>query len=373
MKSRIYLLIALLAILAAVLVFTCNNQKENSDIKVACNLPMTGYIGYYGEWIQHGLEMGKNDIAKEADSLGISFTFDYQDNKGETKDAITIFQKQLASKPDIYMSGITSQTMAILNQIHKNDLTQILWSWTPLELDPTYKDFRCWVNYGLEGKHITEYCLSKAPKKVAYLHLNILGAKVQCDEVVVPALKASNPDMEIYVEEFPVETTSFRDLAMKVKNFDADVIVMSGFKEHILNITKDFKTYGIDKNKVLCSMDLLDALEEASNEVLEGYHVTAPAFNIPELQSPKTKEWIERFVKENKKQPTYTEAYGYDAMMVLFEAAKMSKQDGSSLSDCLRKVDIEGVTGRLKFDANGELEDNLHIGVFHDGLLSIEK
>lgn len=348
-------------------------KKESSDaIKVACNLPMTGYIGYYGEWIQHGLELGRADIEAEANELGIKFEFDYQDNKGETKEAITIFQKQAISSPDIYMSGITTQTMSILDQIHKKGLTQIMWSWTPLELDPAQKDFRCWVNYGVEGKHISEYCLSKNPQKVAYLHLDILGAKVQCDDVVVPALKKQNPNIDIYIEEFPVETSNFRDIATKVKSFEADVIVVSGFKEHILNITKDFQTYNIDKSKVLCSMDLLDALEEASNEVLEGYHVTAPAFNIDELQSDKTKTWIEKFVKENGKQPTYTEAYGYDAMCMLFEAAKISKKESISIADALRKVDIEGVTGNLKFDKNGELKDNLHTGVFHDGVLVLE-
>ena len=363
----------LLIVLSILAIAFCGCKKESSDaIKVACNLPMTGYIGYYGEWIQHGLEMGRADNEAEATELGIKFDFDYQDNKGETKDAITIFQKQAAKNPDVYMSGITTQTMSILEQIHKKGFTQIMWSWTPLELDADQKDFRCWVNYGIEGKHISEYCLSKNPQKVAYLHLDILGAKVQCDDVVVPALKKQNPNIDIYIEEFPVETSSFRDIATKVKNFDADVIIVSGFKEHILNITKDFQAYKIDKSKILCSMDLLDALEEASDEVLEGYHVTAPAFNIIELQSDKTKAWIEKYVKENGKQPTYTEAYGYDAMCVLFEAAKISKKETIGLADALRKVNIEGVTGTLKFDKNGELKDNLHIGVFHDGVLVLE-
>lgn len=363
----------LLIFIAIVTIAVAGCKKESSEtIRVACNLPMTGYIGYYGEWIQHGLEMGRKDIQLEAKELGIKFEFDYQDNKGETKDAITIFQKQAAASPDVYMSGITTQTMSILEQIHKRGFLQIMWSWTPLLLDSTQKDFRCWVNYGIEGSHITQYCLTKNPQKVAYLHLNILGAKVQCEEVVVPALRKHNPNINIYIEEFPVEISSFRDIAIKVKNFDADVIIVSGFKEHILNITKDFQAYNIDKSKVLCSMDLLDALEEASDTVLEGYHVTAPAFNIKELQSEKTKAWIERFVNANGKQPTYTEAYSYDAMMMLFEAAKISKNENIALADAFKRVDIEGVTGQLKFDANGELKDNLHTGVFHDGVLILE-
>lgn len=360
------------ALIVGLLVFKNKTPKNDFKVSVACNLPMTGYIGYYGEWIQNGLEMARTDLKETLDSANIVFDFDYQDNKGETKDAITIYQRQMAMQPTLYMSGITTQTMSIIDQIRKTDVPHLLWSWTPLEFDGTHQEFRCWVNYGLEGKHITEYCLSKNPQKVAYIHLNILGAKVQCDEVVVPALKASNPDIQIYVEEFPVETGSFRDIALKIKKFDADIIVVSGYKEHLLNITKDFQAYEIDKSKVLCSMDLLDALNEASNEVLEDYHVTAPAFNIESLQSEKTKTWIESYKKAKGILPTYTEAYGYDAMQMLAQAAIMSKEKGISLYEALRQVDIEGVTGRLHLDANGELEDNLHIGVFHNGVLMID-
>ena len=349
----------------------CKSKNEGS-INVACNLPMTGYIGYYGEWIQRGIEMARTDLKETLDSAKIVFNFDYQDNKGETKEAITIYQKQMAKHPNLYMSGITTQTMSIIEQLRKTDVPHLLWSWTPLKFDGKYDEFRCWVNYGLEGKHITEYCLAKNPNKVAYVHLNILGAKVQCDEVVVPALKKANPNIQVYVEEFPVETSSFRDIALKIKNFNADVIVVSGYKEHLLNITKDFQAYSIDKSKVLCSMDLLDALNEASNDILEDYHVTAPAFNISELQSEKTKAWIDAYKKAKGILPTYTEAYGYDAMTMVVNAAILSKDNGISLYEAMRKVDIDGITGRLHLDPSGELEDNLHIGVFHDGVLVIE-
>lgn len=363
-----------LLLIGALLMCVSGCKTKDADvINVACNLPMTGYIGYYGEWIQKGLEMAKADMKETLDSANIVFEFDYQDNKGETKDAITIYQKQMVMHPTLYMSGITTQTMSIIDQIRKTDVPHLLWSWTPIKFDGTNDEFRCWVNYGLEGKHITEYCLSKSPKRVAYVHLNILGAKVQCDEVVVPALKASNPDIQLYVEEFPVETGSFRDIALKIKKFNADIIIVSGYKEHLLNITKDFQAYNIDKSKVLCSMDLLDALNEASPDVLEGYHVTAPAFNIESLQSGKTKDWIESYKKANNGiMPTYTEAYGYDAMTMLAHAAMMSKSNDISLYEALRNVDIEGVTGRLHLDATGELEDNLHVGVFKNGKLIVE-
>jgi hypothetical protein len=59
-------------------------------------------------------------------------------------------------------------------------------------------------------------------------------------------------------------------------------------------------------------------------------------------------------------------------MCALFEAAKISKKENITLADAFKKVDVEGVTGQIKFDANGELQDNLHVGVFHEGKLVTE-
>ena len=119
-------------------------------------------------------------------------------------------------------------------------------------------------------------------------------------------------------------------------------------------------------------MDLLDAVNEVSNEILEGYHVTAPAFNILELQSEHTKSWIDAFIKEYNRQPLYTEAYAYDAMIALIEAICIVSQENCSLDSALHQVDIEGVTGHLTFSRNGEIEDNLHVGIFRSGILYVD-
>lgn len=356
---------------ACFLVVGCQSVNDNT-IDIACNLPMTGYVGYYGQWIQNGMMTAYNDLEEDMKKSGISFHFDYQDNKGETKEAVTIFQKQMMSSPDIYMSGITSQTMSILDQVEKKNVMHVLWSWTPLQLSEGKKEFRCWVNYGQEGVHLADYVSDKASQKVAYIYLNILGAKVQCQEVVLPALKAVVPDAQLYVEEYPIETTDFKNIMMKIKAFDPDVIVVSGFKDHLLNIIKDIDAYGISRDKVICSMDLLDAINEVPLERFEGLHVTAPEFNISSMHTEYTDKWIADFIEEKGRQPLYTEAYGYDFMMTLYEAAKIASKGELSLEQAMLEVDLQGVTGHLKYQKNGEMENNLHVGVFRDGQLVVE-
>jgi ABC-type branched-subunit amino acid transport system substrate-binding protein len=367
-KYSVFLVAIVLAVCLGFALNGCDNKKKANEITVACNMPLTGPVGIYGERIQNGLELARKDLKLEMEKENIHFVFDYQDNKGETKDAITIYNKQRLNAPDIYMSGITSQTMAIIDQVDKSDMTHFLWSWTPLYLDEGDHNFRCWVNFGVEAEHYINYISKINPQKIAYLYVDNIGSKIQCKDVVLPALNQQNA----YTEGYPASTANFKNIIIKVKQMNPDVIVVSGYKDHVINIIKDIDTYNIDRSKVICSMDLLEAIGEMPDEFFEGLHVTAPSFNIPELQSELTKDWINKFKAENKRFPVYTEAYGYDCMLTLFEAAKIAKAKQITLEQALFEVDIEGVTGRLKYGRNGEIENNMHIGVFRNGVIVIE-
>jgi ABC-type branched-subunit amino acid transport system substrate-binding protein len=267
------------------------------------------------------------------------------------------------------MSGITSQTMAMIDQIRNKKMTHILWSWTPLFLEENNHEYRCWVNYGIEGEKLSEYCNQKSPQKVAYIYLDILGAKVQCRDIVVPFLKKHNSKIDFYIEEYPIATNDFKNIVLKIKNYNPDIIILSGFKEHLMNLIKDCDSYSIDREKIICSMDLLDAINDVSNELLEGLHVTAPVFNISNKQTQKTQEWIQNFTKNYNREPLYTEAYSYDFMTVLFYVAKIAKEKSISIEEAFSFVNEEGITGNLRFKKNGEIESNLYVGVFKNGLV----
>ena len=363
MKKISFVLFAILLMLTG-----CKNDSENK-VKIAVNLPLTGYIGVYGERMQTGMDLARKDLTDSMKKENIVLEFDYQDNRGETKDAITIFNKQIIQNPDIYMSGITAQTSAIQEQTRKAGILHFLWSWTPLYMEKGLNEFRSWLNFGAEAQMYVDYISKQSPKKLAYFHINNLGSKTQREQVVVPALKKHFPDLKVYAEEYPPTMTDFKNLIAKVKEFNPDVFIVSGYKESIINMIKDIDTYKIDRNKVYCSMDLLEAIDEVPDSIMEGFHVSAPEFNIPSMQTEKTKQWIEKFKKERKRNPVYTEAYGYDCVQSIFEAAKIAREENIPLSDALHKVSFDGITGHVSYSEAGDIENHLHTAVFKNGIL----
>ena len=366
MKKYLLVLFSLLFTLAG-----CKKDSENK-VKIAVNLPLTGYIGVYGERIQTGMDLARQDLSASMKDDNIHLEFDYQDNRGETKDAITIFNKQKGQKPDIYMSGISTQTTAILNQTRKNKLLHFLWSWTPLYMEEGFNEFRTWLNFGEEAQLFVDYICKLEPKKMAYFHVNTLGSQEQREKIVLPELKKRFPDLEIYVEEYPASISDFKNMISKVKEFNPDVFIVAGYKEHVINMIKDIDTYKIDRKKVYCSMDLLEAIDEVPAEIMEDLHVSAPEFNIPSLQSPKTREWISRYKKQFGRNPVYTEAYGYDCVQSIYEAIKNSRKEKITIAEALHNVSFDGITGHVSYSKGGDIENHLHTAVFKNGILIME-
>lgn len=361
--KKLFLLCLVILILTG-----CKKESENT-VKIAVNLPLTGYIGVYGERMQTGMDLARKDLQKEMLKENISLDFDYQDNRGEPKEAITIFNKQKIQNPDIYMSGISNQTSAIIDQTRKNKILHFLWSWTPLYMEKGYNEFRAWLNFGEEAQRFVDYISKQSPKRLAYFHVNTLGSKEQREKIVIPVLKKRFPDLEVYAEEYPPTTNDFKSLISKVKEFNPDVFIVAGYKEHVINMIKDIDAYKIDRNKVYCAMDLLEAIDEVPASIMEGLHVSAPEFNIPSMQTDKTKKWIEKYRAEYKRNPVYTEAYGYDCVQSIFESIKISRAEKISLSDALHKVSFDGITGHVSYSETGDIENHLHTAVFRNGIL----
>ena len=77
--------------MTVVLVFnSCKQEPGKESIRIACNLPLTGYFGGYGTAIKDGATMALSEIPKQT----VSLEFDWQDNAGEPKTAVSIMQKQ---------------------------------------------------------------------------------------------------------------------------------------------------------------------------------------------------------------------------------------------------------------------------------------
>src|ERR1043165_5701855 len=95
---------------------TTSANQAAATVHVATNLPLTGPLGTYGSAVQRGATLAAEDLTK-SDPSGPTVQFDWKDNAGDPKNAVSIMQQQFLQPVDVYVSGVKPQTMAIIDQI----------------------------------------------------------------------------------------------------------------------------------------------------------------------------------------------------------------------------------------------------------------
>lgn len=351
--------------LALFIVLSCNKKQSNNTVTVACNLPISGDFALYGESVQKGIMMFQEEKQDSLHNWGVDVNYDYQDNRSNSKDAVTIFKKQELHGYDIYMSGITQQTASIMPSQSKSGKPHFIWSYVPLVLSSEDNMFRTWVDYPQEAAYFIKY-LERNPefKRIACIYPNAESAQSLFNELFVPHLPGGRD--VVFNEAFDVSTSNFKDIVLKIKSKQPDIIFINGWDNHLPNLIKEVALNGLKKEgNLVFTFDLMDAVPKISSELMEGLIANIPDFEVS--PSEQYKAWKTRFYAKYRTHANYTNAYAYDLANILAVAAKKMKDSPSlSMTEALFATDMYGITGHLEFSAEGMLRGRYITSVYHN-------
>ena len=376
-KSKRLLSIVLVVFILFTFTFftSCSKKKkEENVIKIGCNLPLTGDFATYGESVKNGVDMLLRELLENNKNIKIPIKFFWQDNKGEAKNAVSILQKQLLESIDIFVTGVKPQTMALINQISLKKIPHFVWVFDAYICKEYNNTFRTWVSYKYEPKYYLKYVEKIKPDKIAILYANLPHCEQEFKEIVIPEIKKSGIN-NILVEAYPWTKKDFKDIAVKVKTYKPDLIIINGFKSTIIGLVKALRDYNLINNgNTIATYDMLDAAEELSKETVEGIRVISPYFSI-EKDKPEIMKWRSTFKKIYNRKARYTDAYAYDMAKIIYDVSKriVYPITNEKLSEEILKTKFDSITGPIKFDRDGDLIITLKIGVFRNGKLVLDK
>ena len=351
--------------------FGCQQKEET--IRVAFNLPLTGELSTYGVSIRDGARLAFDDLSSkyESDRININYRVDFQDNGGIARNAGTIFQRQRAQGYDFYVSGVKPQTMAIIDNVSSVGKPHFVWIFDAFVTSNYPNTYRTWVNYKYESIYYLKYIDVVRPEKVAIIYVNLPHTVEQFNDLILPELNERNIE-NVLIEQYPIDKNEFRDIAIKLRQFNPDLIIINGFKSNLLRIIPTFREYNLIKaGNTICTFDFLDAAEDLSNELKEGIRFVAPRFETREPRE-KTSDFRNRFNNRFNRSPRYTDAYAYDLMMVIDNLSVNSKLMNGTTDDFIQNLSFEGVTGYIEFDETGDIILELDVAYFENGILKYE-
>ena len=361
MKKSVLLLLS-----CVVIFYSCDGNKSKNELRVACNMTMTGDFSLYGESVQKGLTMAAEDLKDSEQFKGVNVVFDFQDNMSDSKNAVTVYKRQEMSGYDVYVSGITQQSAAIIPMQQKTTCPHFIWAFAPVLFTEEDNLFRTWVDYPQEATCFVNYLLAHPEfKRIVCLYPNIESAQTLFNKLFVPNIPI---DRDLVLNEpFDVSMTNFKDIVLKIRRVSPDIVFINGMDMHIPNIIKELTVNGLNRRgNLVFTFDLMDAVPLTAPELLEGLVANIPASELE--YSTERKEWNARFEEKYGTVPNYTNAYAYDLGLILYEAAKKCSSDKDlSVKEALLATDIPGLTGQLQFSPEGLLKGQYITSIYKNG------
>jgi branched-chain amino acid transport system substrate-binding protein len=216
----------------------------------------------------------------------------------------------------------------------------------------------------------------KAYTRLGVRKIAVLSAKEPYAESCFNEFKSKFNSLggELVAEEhFLMTDSDFRTQLTKIKNTNADAIYIIGYENALKEIVKEMKELKINKT-LLAEMVLYAPV--IRNEIVDNTNPPEVYLTVTNyyLGSEKANEFRNKFKEKYGKEPPYLAGYIYDTIYIIAKAAEISRTKDISLKEALKEVDLNGVSGYLKFNENRETISAMEfVKLNKDGSLEIIK
>ncbi len=287
------------------------------------------------------------------------------DNKSDKTEAVTAAQSLISSGASViigsYGSGVSIAAGDIFND---NKVPAIGASCTnPQVTAGNDYYFRVCFLDPFQGTVMANYAIQEGAKKAAVITQLGDDYSSGLGNFFARAFRSLGGSV-VSEQQFQTNATDFKSILTNIKAANPDVIFAPSSIATAPLIIKQARELGITA-KIMAG----DTWENSS--IIENAGVSAEGVVLSTFfddADPATAEagtfisGFKTFLVENK-QPDIipaVSALGYDAYLTALRAIEIANSTkGSAIRDALEKVDIEGVTGRIIFDENGDADKDM--------------
>lgn len=368
MKNKFFHII-ILALITILSVFnSCNNPKNN--IKIGILFPMTGDAGEYGVKGRKAIELAVEQVNNTGGVNGENVVAIFEDSKADPSTGVTAIQKLISVDKVSAVVGdiVSSVSIPAAVVAEKNKVVMI----APTSSAPALTNagafiYRVWPSDLLEGSAAGNFAKQKGFKKAVVLHLNNDYGN-QIAKIFKNNFESESQKI-VGNEAYDPKAKNFRGMLTKIKSFNPDVIYIAGYYEDTGELLKESKELGINVQFIGATAIEDNKFLELAGKSAEGIiYPLASGFDV-NSQELTTKQFVEAFTKKYNYEPGWVESHCYDAFMLIVNAMKKTgKKDGESIRQYLDSMgSYKGVTGSIKFDANGDVSKPVIFKTVKDG------
>ena len=347
---------------AAALVAGCGDKpQQNGDQQVVLigqASPLTGPQAHLGKDNENGARLALDEINAAGLTLGgkkVVLELKSEDDAADPKTATTVAQKLVDEGVAGVIGHLNSGATIPASKIYSdNNIPQISPSATAVAYTAAgYKTaFRVMTNDAQQGSVLGNYAVTKlGAKKIAIIDDRTAYGQGLADEVE-KAVKAAGGD--VVAREYTSDrSTDFMAILTSIKGKAPDLVFFGGMDPQAAPMIKQMKQLGMTAKFLGGDGVQTPNFIQLAGPDAEGALASNPGLPLDAM--PGGNAFKAKFEAKYGQIQNYA-PYAYDAMHVLVDAMKRAgSSDPAKYLAELPKTDYQGVTGRIRFDAKGDL------------------
>jgi len=338
-------------------------QSEKNDIiKIVSVSPLTGVQAPFGEMVKMGAELAIEEKKAEIEKLGFKVEFMPQDDSADPKMGVAVAQK-LVTDPNVLAvighmnSGVTIPAEDIYAKAN-------LAMYTPIATNPKVTELgnknvgRICGRDDVQGQAAAVFAKEDLQAKSTF----ILHDKSAYGQGLADEYKKKAEELGVQVLGYEGVTqgeVDFSAVVNKIVQNKPDAVYFGGNYTEAGLVLKQMREKGSKAQYIGC-----DGEESAEYVKVAGKYVVGSYYTsmTPILtESEEGKAFTDRFQQKFGKAPEAFGIYAYDTGLVVMQgvldainANGGKKPSREQVSEAIRKVEVQGLTGTVAFNENGD-------------------
>jgi len=362
LRSRLLLaVVAAFMAVASVGLTACGTSSDSGgsgdggDIGLGYTATLSGQFASYGTEMQEGVDLAVKEINAEGGVNGQKFKVTSEDDLGKPGNGPVIAQKfcddsEISAVLGYSFSSVALAAVPIYDQCGLPVVASAVTSPELSGSSPYF--FRNILSDKYQGREMGLYAVNTLGlKRIAVLNQKDDYGIGTADGFIAGVEEAGGEILSR--DEYQLGTTSFDNQLTKIKGEDPDAIYIGGFYSEAAKIAQQARAQGMEQPLLGTDGSFSPDLLELGGEDVEGMYVYG-VFSS-DSDDPKAKEFVERFKDEYGKEPASWAALAYDAVYTVKAAIEKSGDSSrEGITEGLKDLSYEGVTGPTSFDENGD-------------------
>lgn len=361
---------------ASIMVFAagCNNAgniggSEATDvIKIGGIGPLTGSASSYGISVKQGAEVAIDEINAAGGVEGKQLELIFEDDENDEQKSLNAYSTLMDKNINVLMGSVTSAcSIAVSGASEVDGILQITPSGSAKECAAAPNAFRICFTDPLQGEVMAQYIKDAGITKVAMIYNN--GDEYSKGIHDAFATKAQEIGIEIVSDEsFTKDDIDFKTQLTKVNSSGAECIFLPIYYSEVAMISEQAASLGIDLPYYGCDgWDGVIKQVDGDTKNLDGSTFLTPF--VANDETPKIKDFVTKYNERFNADPDQFAADGYDAVYAIKLAVEHTGGDLSNeaLIDAMTKINLDGLTGNMTFDTNGEPNKSAKVAVIENG------